>query len=147
MPLLHPILQKSLWYETVHMYFASRSDMLYISFLEDDNVLSCVVFTGYFCRLDTALHSADKVQDYSWFCFENDKDKIIKDSYISLLNQIIDHAISIDKKLLGNDYIESMEVVYYLSYIFIPIYFKTSFWYYLFTKLMWSRFWFILFAI
>ena len=37
--------------------------MQYISFLDNDNVLSCVVSTGHFCRLDTVLHSGDRVQD------------------------------------------------------------------------------------
>ena len=38
--------------------------------------LNCIVYTGDFCGLDTALHPVDRVQDCSYFLFEKDKEKI-----------------------------------------------------------------------
>ena len=44
--------------------------MRHVTF-SDDNVLSCIVSTGNFCRLDTALHQVDKVQDFIFFLVMN----------------------------------------------------------------------------
>ena len=72
------------------------SDMQYINILDDDNVLHFRMSTVHFCRLDTALHPADRVQDCS-FLLENDKEKIKEYGQISMLNKTIDQAISICK--------------------------------------------------
>ena len=50
--------------------------MQYITFVDDDNMLSCIVSTGHFCILDTVLHIADRVQDCSYCFSENNKEKI-----------------------------------------------------------------------
>ena len=43
-------------YEIEHISFAIRSDLCYITFSDDDDILSCTVSSGHFCRLDRAFH-------------------------------------------------------------------------------------------
>ena len=78
MPLLHPILKKSFQYEIEHRYSALRSDLHYISFPDNENVLHCIVSSGNFSRLDNALLPVDKIQECNHFLFENDKEGISK---------------------------------------------------------------------
>ena len=95
--LLHPILKKSFQYEIEHRYFAIRSYLHYITIRDDENVLCCVASSEHFSRLDTALHAVDKIQECSYFQFEDDKEKMSKYGHISILSQTRDQAISIDK--------------------------------------------------
>ena len=92
--------------------------MWYIAFL--DNVLSGVVSTHHFCRLDTVLHPGHRVQKCSYFLFENNNKKIQKYCQIATLNQTVDHAISIDKNF-GNNHMNAKKIVYYLSYLVITV--------------------------
>ena len=64
------MLQKYFQHEKEHSYFMIRSDLHYISFPNDENVLSCIVSAGHFCRLDTALHPVNRVQEGSFFCLK-----------------------------------------------------------------------------
>ena len=68
-----------------------------ITFPDDQNILSCVASSGHFCRLDTALHPVNKIQECSCFLFKDVKEKVRKYFLISILNQARDQAISIDK--------------------------------------------------
>ena len=75
--LLHPLLKKSLKDEIKHRYFSVRSDLHYITFPDNENVF-CVVSSGHFCRLDSALHAVNKILECRYFLFEDDKEKIGK---------------------------------------------------------------------
>ena len=55
-------------------------------FPDDDNVLHCRVSSGHFHRLDTELHPVKRVQECSYFLFEDGKENIGKYCYISILN-------------------------------------------------------------
>ena len=70
LPLLHKILQKSFYYETPYTYFTVWSDLWYINFPDDNNVLRCLVSTGHFCWLNIALHPVDKSKDNQSLPFE-----------------------------------------------------------------------------
>ena len=96
-PLLQPIIKKSFQYEIEHRHFAIRSDLHYITFPDDENVLSFVVSSYHLCRLNTALHPVDKIQECSYFLFDGDEENIRKYCQISFLNQTRDHTISIDE--------------------------------------------------
>ena len=50
--------------------------MRYITLPDGDNTLSCIVSTGHFCRLDNAIHWADRAQNCSSFLFENNNEHI-----------------------------------------------------------------------
>ena len=65
------------------------SDLHYILFPDNENVLNCVVSSSFFCTLDIALHLVNKVWECSYFLFEN--------CQISFLNQTRDQSFSIDK--------------------------------------------------
>ena len=84
--LLHSILKKSFQYEIEHRYFATRSDLCYLMFPEDKNVLICMVSSEYFCRPDTTSHLVHKIQEYSYFPFEGNKERISKYCSSSILN-------------------------------------------------------------
>ena len=64
-----------------------QSVMHYITFPDDDNLLSCVFSSGHFCRLDAALHLVDKIQECSYFLFEDDEEMIITYCQFSILSQ------------------------------------------------------------
>ena len=95
--LLHPSIEKSYQPEKGHRYFMNRSDLHYISFPDDKNVLCCTVSSGHFCRLDTALHQVDGIPDCSYFLLKMTGEKISKYCQISILNQTRDQAICIEK--------------------------------------------------
>ena len=61
--LLHPVLDKSFQCEIDHCYFEIRPDLCYIIFPDDENLLNWVVSSGHFCRLDTALHPINEIQE------------------------------------------------------------------------------------
>ena len=46
--------------------------------------LSCVVSSGHFCRLNTALHPVNRIQECSYFLFQGNKEKIDRDQVISI---------------------------------------------------------------
>ena len=96
LPLLDPNILKSFYYEVSYKYLAVRSDMRHITFPDDNIFMSCIVSTGQFCRLDTALHLADKVHDCSYFLFMNNKEKIQEYCKISVINLTADHDTSLD---------------------------------------------------
>ena len=79
-PELHPILKKSFQYEIDHKYFAIRSDLHYITFPDDENVLSCLVSSGHFSRLDTTLHPINKIQESIFYL------KMTEKSLVNIVN-------------------------------------------------------------
>ena len=76
---------------------------------------------GNFCILDTAVHPGDRLQDCSYFCFENNKEKIKECCQVLILNQTIDHTISIDKNFRAITMLNPRKLLCYLQYIFISI--------------------------
>ena len=70
--------------------------MRYVTFPSDDNAFSCIVSTVHFCRLDIALHPADRVQHCSHFPLKNNEE-MRKYCQFSLLIQITDQAFSVKK--------------------------------------------------
>ena len=51
---------------------------LVITFLDDENVFNYDVSLDYFWRLDTALDAVNKIQQCSYFLFEDGKERISK---------------------------------------------------------------------
>ena len=90
LPLLNPNVHRSFHYE---LYLAGRSDMIWIAFPDGDNIMSCIVSMGHFCRPDTALYPVDKVKDFCYFLFMK-KEKVHGYCKISLVNQKEGHVIS-----------------------------------------------------
>ena len=97
LPFLQPYVTGIFQYEIDHGCFVIRSYLCYITFPDDENVLDCIVSSGHFCRIDTALHQVNRIQEYSYFFFKDNKEKISRYCQISILNISRDQAISIDK--------------------------------------------------
>ena len=83
-----------------------RSNLHHITFLVGETSLSCIVSSGPFCRIDTALHPVDRVQECSYFIFLRMKSKISVD--IPEFQSSIKPEIKLltQKKILGHNYIE-----------------------------------------
>ena len=48
LPLLHPTLPTSFQYEIEHRFFEINSDLSFITFPDNENVLNCIVSSGHF---------------------------------------------------------------------------------------------------
>ena len=98
-PLVHPVLKKSLKCAIQEYYLTFRSDLQCISSPLNANIMACQVSNGQFCHINSSLCVADTSKSCCYVLFLNDKARITSDCILSLINQIHDEAINVNDNL------------------------------------------------
>ena len=94
-PLVHPILKKSLKYSIQEEYLAIR--LLTVHFLSlSANIMACQVSNGQFCHINSPLYVTDTSKSCSYTLFLKDKEKINSACMISVINQTQGETLNIN---------------------------------------------------
>ena len=77
LPLIYPKLKKTFLYELKSPYIAMRSDSNYFTILMHDDILTCTISAGHFCKLNMPLFPVDTTKECIYHLLANDNKKII----------------------------------------------------------------------
>ena len=77
LPLIHSKLKKTFLHELESPYIAMRSDSNYFTIPVHDNILTCTISAGHFCKLNTPLFPVDTTIECIYHLLVNDRENQI----------------------------------------------------------------------
>ena len=110
LPLIHPKLKKTFLYELKSPYIAMRSDSNYFTIPMHDDILTCTISAGHFCKLNTPLFPVDTTTECIYHLLVNDKEKIIDYCKISIQDYSHDTAINLGNNIWALAVLKPMEL-------------------------------------
>ena len=93
---LIPKLCKWLRYNIPDDFIVISTNGLYIMYLDSNEILSCQLSAGHYCEMNTPLYPIDNTHHCSYYLLQNDDEKVILFWSLSVMNQTMDQAVSLD---------------------------------------------------
>ena len=65
-------------------------------FLDSNEIQSCQLSAGHYCEINTPFYPTDNTHNCSYYVLQNDDEKVRLFCSLSVMNQIMDQAVSLD---------------------------------------------------
>ena len=91
-----PLLHKQFKYNLPNDFIAIPKDNLYITNPNSEEIFSCQLSAGYYCKIKTPFYSLDSTNHYSYYLLQNNLNEIEQYCSFSVINQTTDQAISLN---------------------------------------------------
>ena len=96
LPLLHPTLKKQIKFKFESPYMAISQDKLFVTYPSLDEILTCQMAQGSYCKINKKLFATDKTKQCTIYLFNQQRPQKNKYCKIDFINQTTDLAISLD---------------------------------------------------
>ena len=98
LPLPAPILNKQLKHRLDHQYIVISTDKLYVTFPTMEEILSCRMSSGSFCKINNAIYPMNTIRSCKYALFMG-KHMLVKEACkVDLVNFTNDQAIALDSQ-------------------------------------------------
>ena len=96
LPMLHPVLNVHVQYESEGTYLATMMEGMFISLPTTLDIKLCLITNGHLCMFNQALYPVEHTKWCIYTFFVNDKNQINRNCFLKTLNQTTNLAYSLD---------------------------------------------------
>ena len=100
LPLPLPTLNKQMRHKLDHQYLAISTDKLYVTFPTAEEIFSCRVSIGSFCKINNAIYPTSTINSCEYALFMEQQTLVRKLCKVDLVNFTRDQAFSLDSQFL-----------------------------------------------